>query len=149
MSLRRAVAAPFRQRGVDRLKKSEFVVALSLDWEWFSPDQAQRLADVAATEGLVERTDGDELVVTFDPLAVEIPDGFEPDESVLQERSIFERLLAAIVDAGIEKHDAVGSINQLQAELGVSVEAAAALYARRQGIDVTDLAARATEELDG
>lgn len=148
MSLRRAVAAPFRQRGVRQLNENEFVVALSLDREWFSPDQAQRLADVATTEGLVERIEG-ELAVTFDPHDVDIPEGFDPDESILQRRTTFERLLAAVVDAGVEKREAVGSINQLQAELAVSVEAAAALYARRRGVEVTDLAARATEALDG
>ena len=148
MSLRRAVAAPFRKRGVEQLKESEFVVALSLDLEWFSPDQAQRLADVAATEGLIEPA-GDELAVTFDPLDVDIPGEFAPDESVLQRRSTFEHILAAIVDAGVEKQDAVAGINQLQSSLGVSVEAAAALYARRRGIDVTEHARRATGELDG
>ena len=148
MSLRRAVATPFRQRGVEQLKESEFVVALSLDQGWFSPDQAQRLADVATTEGLLEQR-GDELAVAFDPLEVDIPEGFEPDESVLQRRSTFERILAAVVDAGVEKRTAVAEINRLQANLAVSVEAAAALYARRRGVDVTDLAARAREELDG
>jgi hypothetical protein len=148
MSLRRAVAAPFCQRGVDQLKESEFVVALSLDLEWFSPDQAQRLADVAATEGLLEPA-GDELAVTFEPLDVDIPDGFEPDESVLQQRSTFERILAATVDAGVEKQEAVAAINRLQADLEISVEAAAALYARRRGIDVTEYARRAAGELDG
>ena len=148
MSLRRAVATPFRQRGVEQLKESEFVVALSLDQGWFSPDQAQRLADVATTEGLLEQR-GEELAVAFDPLEVDIPEGFEPDESVLQRRSTFERILAAVVDAGVEKRTAVAEINRLQADLAVSVEAAAALYARRRGVDVTDLAARAREELDG
>lgn len=149
MSLRRAVAAPFRQRGVEQLKESEFVVALSLDWEWFSPDQAKRLVDVAATEGLLERPNEDDLVVTFDPLTVDIPDGFEPDEAVLQQRTTFERLLDTIVDAGVEKHEAVADINRLQADLAVTVEAAAALYARQHDIDVADLARQAREELDG
>ncbi|ERH09500.1 MAG: hypothetical protein J07HX64_01257 [halophilic archaeon J07HX64] len=149
MSLRRAVAAPFCQRGVERLKQTEFVVALSLDREWFSPDQTQRLVDVAATEGLLERVDEDELVAAFDPGGVEVPDGFEPDESVLQQRSTFERLLATIVDAGTEKQEAVAAINRLQSDLAISVEAAAALYARRQGLEVTGLARRAEGELDG
>ncbi len=39
MSLRVAVAAPFIQNGTRRLKENEFVVALSLDRDWFSPDQ--------------------------------------------------------------------------------------------------------------
>jgi len=146
MSLRRAVAAPFRQRGIDRMSESEFVVALSLDRDWFSPDQAKRLVDVATGEGLLDRT-GDDVVTTFDTGAVEIPDGFEPQESVLRERSTFERVLEAVVDAGVEKQEAVAAINRLQADLGVTIEAAAVLYARRQGLEVTDLADRAREQL--
>ncbi len=146
MSLRRAVAAPFRQRGVDSMTESEFIVELSLDRGWFSPDQAERLVDAAASEGLLEQAE-DDIVVAFDPLAVEIPDGFEPEESILQQRTTFERLLDAVVDAGTEKQTAVAEINRLQADLAVSVEAAAALYGRRRGVDVTDLARRARGEL--
>ncbi|MFC7134259.1 MULTISPECIES: DUF2240 family protein [Salinibaculum] len=146
MSLRRAVAAPFRQRGVDRLTESEFVVALSLDRDWFSPDQAQRLVDVATGEGLLDRED-DDIVATFDTGGVDVPDGFVPDESVLQQRSTFERVLDALVDAGVQKQEAVAEINRLQADLGLAIEAAAVLYARRQGLDVTDLAATAREDL--
>jgi hypothetical protein len=146
MSLRRAVAAPFRQRGVDAMTESEFVVALSLDRDWFSADQAKRLVNVAASEGLLDRRE-DEVGITFDPLSVAAPDEFEPDEEILQRRSTFERLLDELVDAGVEKQTAVAEINQLQAELAVSVEAAAALYCRRQDIDVTELARRARGEL--
>jgi hypothetical protein len=146
MSLRRAVAAPFRQRGVERINESEFVVALSLDRDWFSPDQAQRLVDVATGEGLLDR-DGDDIVATFDLRGVDVPDDFVPDESVLQQRSTFERVLDALVDAGVEKQQAVADINRLQADLGLTIEAAAVLYARREGVEVTDLAAMAREEL--
>ncbi|PSP82364.1 DUF2240 domain-containing protein [Halobacteriales archaeon QS_1_68_17] len=146
MSLRTAVAAPFRQTGQDRMGESEFVVALSLDRDWFSPDQAKRLVDVAAGEGLLERADGD-LVVAFDADAVAVPDDFVPDEEILRGRSTFERLLDAVVETGAEKQEAVAAINALQADLGVTVEAAAAVYARRQGIDVSDLADRARADL--
>ncbi len=146
MSLRRAVAAPFRQRGVDRMNESEFVVELSLDRDWFSPDQAKRLVDTATGEGLLDR-DGDDVVAAFDVGGVDIPDDFVPDESVVQERSVFERVLDAVVDVGVEKQTAVADINRLQADLGLTIEAAAVLYARRQGLDVTDLAERARGEL--
>ena len=146
MSLRRAVAAPFRQRGVERMNESEFVVALSLDRDWFSPDQAKRLVDVATGEGLLER-DGDDIVATFDVGAVDVPEDFVPDESVIQERSVFEQVLDTVVDTGLDKQEAVGDINRLQTELGVTIEAAAVLYARRQGVDVASLAANARSEL--
>jgi hypothetical protein len=146
MSLRRAVAAPFRQRGVDRMSESDFIVALSLDRDWFSPDQAKRLVDVAAGEGLLDRESGD-VLAAFDPGGVEVPDGFTPEESVLRQRSTFERVLATVVGRGVEKQAAVAEINRLQADLGVSIEAAAVLYARRRGVDVTDLAATAREDV--
>jgi hypothetical protein len=126
--------------------ESEFVVALSLDRDWFSPDQAKRLLDVAASEGLVERAD-DEVSVAFAIDSVSIPEDFVPDESILQKRSTFERVLSSIVDAGTEKQEAVAGINQLQADLGLTLEAAAVVYARRRGVDVTDLAERALGEL--
>jgi hypothetical protein len=146
MSLRRAVAAPFVHSGSDTVGRSDFVVALSLDRDWFSPDQAKRLVDVAVSEGLLKQ-DGDDLRVTFDASGVTVPEDFQPDESVLRQRSTFERVLDAVVDAGTEKQEAVATINRLQSDLGVTIEAAAVVYARRQGIDVTDLADRARGEL--
>ncbi|QIO23645.1 DUF2240 family protein [Haloarcula sp. JP-L23] len=146
MSLKTAVAAPFRQRGTDRMAESEFVVALSLDRNWFSPDQAKSLVDVAASEGLVERED-DALVVTFDAGNVEIPDGFAPGEEVLQSRSTFERVLDAVVESGVEKQTAVAGINSLQSTLGVTLEAAAVVYARSEGVTVESIAAEAREEI--
>ena len=146
MSLEVAVAAPFRDRGRSRLGEGEFVVALSLDRDWFSPDQAKRLVDVAAGRGLLSR-EGDDLVAEFDPSSVTVPDGFVPDESVLREQSTFERVLSALVDAGMEKQAAVAAINDRQRELGVTIEAAAVLYARRRGVAIGDAADRALATL--
>jgi hypothetical protein len=148
MSLEAAVAAPFRDRGRSRLGEGEFVVALSLDRDWFTPDQAKRLVDVAAGRGLLSR-EADDLVAEFDPASVTIPEGFVPDESVLREQSAFERVLSALVDAGVEKQDAVAAINERQRELGVTIEAAAILYARRRGIAVGDAADRTLADLRG
>jgi len=146
MSLEVAVAAPFRDRGQTRLGEGEFVVALSLDRDWFTPDQAKRLVDVAAGRGLLSRED-DALVAEFDPASITVPDGFVPDESVLREQSTFERILSALTDAGLEKQETVAAINERQQELGVTIEAAAVLYARRRGIAVDDAADRAVTEL--
>lgn len=146
MSLRTAIAAPFREEGSREMGESAFVVALSLDRDWFSPDQAKRLVDVAASEGLIRRSDG-QVTAQFDPQETTVPEGFRPDESILRERSTFERVLAAVVQDGEDKQSAVAAINRLQGELGVTLEAAAVVYARRQGIDVSEFAERARGEL--
>jgi hypothetical protein len=146
VSLRSAVAAPFKSRGEGELAESEFVVALSLDRDWFSPEQATRLADVAVGEGLLERT-GKTLAPTFDPTDVTIPEGFVPDEELLRRRSAFEQVLDALVADGIDKRAAVADINELQQSLAVTIEAAAVLYARRREVDVSEAAERALAEL--
>lgn len=135
MSLRTVVAAPFRGRGRTQLAESEFVVALSLDRDWFSPDQASRVVDLGVDAGLLKR-DGDEVVPAFEPDDVTIPPDFRPDESMLVERSPFELVLDALLSAGVEKREAVAGINRLQADLGVTIEAAAVVFAGRRGIDV-------------
>lgn len=135
MDLEATVAAPFAREGRERLGEGEFVVALSLDRDWFSPDQAKRLVDRAVAEGVLERADG-ELSITVDPSAVSIPADAEPGEELLRDRSPFERILAALVDAGAEKRAAVAAINELQADRALTIDAAAVLYARREGVDV-------------
>ncbi|WP_327051025.1 DUF2240 family protein [Halomicrococcus gelatinilyticus] len=146
MSLRIAVAAPFRQTGSERMSESEYVVALSLDRDWFSPDQAKRLVDVATSQGLLAREDGD-LVAEFDPSDVSVPEEFVPDESLLREQSTFEKVLDQVVSAGTDKQTAVAEVNELQQELGLTVEAAAVVYARRRDLDVHEEATAALDEL--
>jgi len=145
MGLKVAVAAPFRGAGKRELAESEFVVALSLDRDWYSPDQAKRLLDRAAGEGLLERGEGT-VRATFDPDAVEVPEAFSPGDSLLRKRSAFERVLDDLVADGADKREAVAAINDLQNELGVSIGAAAVLHARRQGVDPSAAAASALAE---
>ncbi|WP_122091068.1 DUF2240 family protein [Halalkalicoccus subterraneus] len=147
MSLRVAVAAPFRSAGTNTIAESRFVVSLSLDRDWFSPDQAKRLIDVAVSEGLLERTDAG-LEATFPVDSVEIPEDFSPDEDLLVERSPFERVLEAIVADGVEKRTAVARINELQRELGVTIEVAAVVFARRRGMDVSEAVPAIRETLN-
>jgi len=146
MTLRVAVGAPFVSRGRERLGEHEFVVALSLERDWLSPDQATRLIDVATAEGLLER-DGDDLRATFDLETLDVPDGYAPDESLLRERSAFEMALDAVSAAGAERQETVAAANALQRELGVTADAALVLHARREDVDVAAAAGTVLADL--
>lgn len=146
MSLRVAVAAPFKQTGDDRLRENAVVVALSLDRNWMTPEQAQRVIDLATAEDLLDREE-DYLKPTFDPAAVTIPEDFQPDASLFEQRSVFERLLDDICAEGLERREAVAEINALQDELGVTIEAAAVVYGRRRGVAIAEPAAKAAKKL--
>ena len=148
MSLEVTVAAPFRSAGTDRLERGTFVVALSLDRDWFSPDQAKRLVDIATGRGLLVADDGD-LLAQFDPTGVDVPEGFAPTEAVLREQSAFERALDALVADGMDRREAVAAVNERQRELGVTVEAAAVVLARQRGVEVDAVARTVRENLVG
>ena len=147
MSLQVAVAVPFRQQGARSLGEGEFVVALSLDREWFSPDQAKRLVDVAVGRGLLDNADGD-LRPTFDVDEITVPEGFTPDTEILREQSTFEQLLDDMVAGGLSKQKAVAATNETQRRLGITLEAAAVVVARRNGVDCAGVAERVQDELE-
>lgn len=146
MSLRVAVAAPFKRDGRTRMREQAFVVDLAIDRNWVSPDQAKRLAELAKSRGLVEQDDG-ELVATFDLESVTVPDGFVPDESIFQERAPFEDVLDELVAAGHERQETVAAINRLQDDLKVTADTAAVLYARSEGLAVEQAAERTAANL--
>lgn len=148
MSLRVVAAVPFKGAGSDRLAESEFVVKLSLERDWFSPDEASRAAELAVDRDLLAR-DGDDLRALFDPHEVEVPDGFEPGADVLREQTVFEVVLERVVADGVEKGAAVAAINDRQRRLGVTAETAAVLEARSRGLDVDGAAERVLDDLRG
>ncbi len=147
MSLQVAITVPFRQQGARSLGEGEFVVALSLDRAWFSPDQAKRLVDVAVGRGLLENSDGD-LRPTFDVDDVEIPEGFTPDTDILREQSTFEQLLELMISGGLSKQEAVAATNETQRRLGITLEAAAVVVARHNDIDCAAVVDSVRAELE-
>ncbi|MDZ7850225.1 MAG: DUF2240 family protein [Halodesulfurarchaeum sp.] len=146
MSLRVAVAAPFKRSGRDRLAEQAFVVDLAVDRNWVSPDQAKRLVELGTSRGLLE-AEADDLVATFDVTEVTIPDGFTPEETLFQRRSPVEVVIDALVDAGTDRREAVASINALQQDLSITAGTAAVLRARGAGLDVPEAEADVKREV--
>jgi hypothetical protein len=146
MSLRIAVAAPFKRAGREQLSEQSFVVDLAVDRNWVSPDQAKRLVELGRKRGLLETAE-DDLVATFDVTSVTVPDGFMPDESLFQERSPVEIVIDALVEDGTDRREAVASINTLQQELSVTAGTAAVVRARQVGLDEPEAVTGANAEL--
>jgi hypothetical protein len=148
MQLRPIVAYPFKKQGQETIAENDVVVALSMDRGWFDPEGAEACLEAAVGEGLVERVDGgDDLRVTFDYAGVDVPNDVDPDPSILESRSVFEVAVDRLVQGGLDKRDAVATINGVQDELGLTVEVAALLVARRRGAEVSDLVTRVRGEV--
>lgn len=134
MGLRAVVADPFRRSGRDALERSEFVVSLSLDRNWFDTDEAERVATVAVERGLLDHTD-DGLVPAFDPASA-APVGDAPSLDLDPGRPPFEVVLDRL---GGDRREHAAAINGRQDRLGVDAPTAAVVHARAAGVDVDDL----------
>jgi hypothetical protein len=123
------VSMPFKRKGKDVLKDTEFILAISLDLKWFNPEQAKTVVSDALRSGLLKR-EGEFLRPSFDISKIEIPTGWKPDPFIVENKTIFDRIIDRIIQ-----------INKKQEEFSkqVSIEVSAILVAVENGIMVDDL----------
>jgi hypothetical protein len=135
------VSVPFKRKGKEQLKDMDFVMALSMDLKWFTPEQAKSVLAEAQRSGLLKR-DGELVRPSFDISKIEIPSGFKPETVAIEKKSVFERAIERIITStGIEKRKVVSMINKKQEELSkqVLIEVSAILVAIENGVMVDDL----------
>ena len=139
------VALPFKKRGKDSLKISDFIFALSLDLKWGPPEKVRTLLREAEAEGMV-RLDGEMVHASMEIKRMEIPVGFKPsmDEGILD-----KGLRLIIAQTSMSKKEAIALANERQESLKglVDLEAVVLLVARELGLDVSALAAEAYQNL--
>ena len=134
------ITMPFKIKGKDALKESELVLALSIDLNWFPPEQAKSIVKDAEKAGLLKR-DGELIRPSFDLNSVQIPNGFKPNAGV-EKKSIFERIVERIISGnGMEKRKVIALVNKKQEELSklVEIDVSAILVAMELGVPVDDL----------
>ena len=142
MSVRIAVAAPFKHMRKDRLQKSEFVFYIAIDRKWMNKEQVNQLLDRAKAEGLIE-VDGGAIRPLFDLAEVSIPLGFKPTSDVLAAtESPYEELIGRIA-AATEKppQEVVAELHRIVTDNfdgNIRVEAAVIILAKRYGVAFDD-----------
>lgn len=137
--LKYTVSIPFKRKGKDALKESEFVLALSIDLNWFSPDQARNVVREAEKAGLIKR-EGDIISPTFDLSPVETTLNFKPEVS--EEQPLFDRIIERITaETGMDKRKIVALVNKKRDELSklVEIEVSAILVALEHGVALDNL----------
>mgnify|MGYP003394159200 CR=1 FL=1 len=135
------VSMPFKRKGKEQLKDMEFVMALSMDLKWFTPEQAKSVLAEAQKSGLLKR-DGDLVRPSFDISKIEIPSGFKPEAVAIEKKTVFEKVIERIITStGIEKRKVISMINKKQEELSkhVVIEVSAILVAIENEVLVDDL----------
>ncbi|MFZ2412244.1 MAG: DUF2240 family protein [Candidatus Methanoperedens sp.] len=135
------VSMPFLRKGKETLKESEFVLALSIDLNWLTPEQAKNVLNLAEKSGLLKK-EGEMIHPAFDISGVNIPSGFKPEPASFDKKTLFDRVTDRIISGtGIEKRKVIALINKKQEELSkmVVIEVSALLVAIDHGLIVDDL----------
>ena len=139
------IAMPFKKRGKKSLKISDFIFALSLDLKWGPPEKVRALLREADAEGMV-KLDGEMVHANFEAESVDIPMGFKPSS----EEGILDRGIRLITSkTGMSRKEIIALANEKQDSLKrlVDLDAVVLLVARELGIDVSDLATEAFQDL--
>src|SRR5574341_221689 len=134
------VSMPFKRKGKETLKESDFVLALSFDLNWFTPDAAKNILNSAEKEGLLKR-EGELISPAFDFASVEIPSGFKPT-GFSEKKTIFERTIERILlGTGLEERKVIALVNKRYEDLSklVVIEVSAILVALELGVLADDL----------
>jgi len=139
------VATPFKKRGKTSLKISDFIFALSLDLKWGPPEKVRALLREAEAEGMV-KMEGDMVNAIFDAAAVVVPLGFKPST----EEGILDQGIRLITShTGMSRKEVIALANEKQDALKklVELDGVVLLIAREMGIDVSELATAAYQNL--
>jgi hypothetical protein len=134
--LKRIVSYIFISKGVKALPLNEALYVISLDCGWFTPEEANKVVNLALERGLIE-FDGALVKILFDHDLYSVPIGFKPTCASL-EKSLFNEIIEWLTTKGLKKSDIVEMVNSKVVELGGLVygEVALLLVARDLGYNV-------------
>ncbi|HEY7587192.1 MAG TPA: DUF2240 family protein [Thermoplasmata archaeon] len=139
--LRNAIALLFKRKGREELTEREFVLSASMDLRWFPPKDAQRLLQLGLETKLLE-SQGGTIRPSFDVSSVDVPRDFAPTAKTLvapmpSGEDLFGQIVNAIATrTKSDRRSVVATVNAIQERLGVEIEVAALVAAKRAGLDV-------------
>lgn len=154
--LEAACAQVFRRKGKSRMPEKDFVFAVSLDFKWFTPKEAQRLLDICLDAGILALDDG-MVVPKFDYKNIDVPKGYAPSQELLAQQpgqtqpaprgAMLEVVEMVSKARKMDAKDVISLVNRTQDSLGVEVDVAALIVARSMGLDISGFIDRVEEEL--
>ena len=137
----------FKRSGKEHLKFSDLYLALSMDLNWFTPDDAKAFINLAIKENLLIKKDN-LIKPNFDYEKTNVPIGFTPSEKVFEiTKDNEEENPVSILDELkklIEKNKNIATdqinelINKLAKEKNITEEVAALIIGREYNINFDD-----------
>jgi hypothetical protein len=113
VTIRIALAAPFKHTRKNGMRKNELVYYYALDRKWMSTEQANLLLRRAEEEGLIRQENG-VFSPRFDLSEVTIPIGFKPTSAIFERNDPAQELILRIARSqNLQETDVVAEMNRI------------------------------------
>ena len=139
------IAFLFKRSGKEELTPSDLYLPLSMDLQWFTPNQAKTFVNMALQQKLLIKKDG-KLKPSFGYEKIVVPVGFRPSKKPIEEKEVKEEkldaiktIIARIVEkTGQDEQSVIEKIKDVEIEKNLRPEIAALLVSKEYDIDVDD-----------
>jgi len=138
--LKKILAAIFRLGKGTSLTRTEMVNLMIYNLRWFDPKGAKAVIQAGFQSGLLKAETEGQMAPTFDIGDVDTDVDWEPPKDLDLAKIVkplMERLISAVVEAGLDKKEAVRSINRTSEELNLLFPAAAVYVGIEKGADMS------------
>ena len=142
----------FNRAGKREMSFSEFYLTLSMDLNWFTPDNAKTFTKNAVDNSLLKE-EKKFIKPNFNIEEIKIPIGFSPSENVFQKKDIKEEkiekqqevsILNMLVEKIVEKSNLdrktiLRQIKEIEKEKNLSIEIAALLIGKEYKLNFDEI----------
>ena len=141
------IAFLYKRSGKEELSFSELYLILSMELNWFTPDDAKTFVNMAIKQKLLIKK-GELIKPNFDFRKIVVPVGFVPSKTIFEEKEVEiikkENLLEQIVKRIVEKskldeNQVIEKINDIAKERNLTKEVAALLFGKEYDMQFEDL----------
>lgn len=137
----------FKRSGKESLRFSDIYLALSMDLNWFTPEDAKAFVNTAVKQKLLTKK-GDLIKPNFDIKKIDVPVGFYPSKLVFEEKEekiaekekdVLSEIVQRIVkETNLNERQVTEKINVIAKEKNIAEEVAALLIGKEYSIKFND-----------
>lgn len=140
------IAFLFKRSGKEELSFSDLYLNLSMELNWFTPDDAKNFVNTSIKQKLLLKK-GDLIKPNFDFNKIVVPVGFKPSKSVFVEKEfeivkenyILDKIVQTIIEkTKLNENQIIEDITNIAKERNLTKEVAALLFGKEHDIIFED-----------
>ena len=142
------IAFIFKRSGKKQMGFSEFYLTLSIELNWFKPEDSKKLTNQMIQSGLLVK-EGENVTPGLDISNIKIPSGYQPTKDVLkqegkEQKNTEKDVLTTIIEKIAEKtkkdqKETLKQIKKISEERNITIELGALVFGKEFDILFDDL----------